>query len=247
VADERLSTSVWMKLTALLALNFVLAREVPVVLTVPVLLFLLAALDVVVVRVVILARPLAVRHAVFLAAGAVLFAGYTVWLTMAQGRGSPGVPTNVLRRVARGYVALTGFPGTGAFTVTRSEALDLAGRGLASAGLLLAAWSVGLVVEQALKRRSPAQGRGDDLVVDLVAVTQGVVVGFGLSAVVVTVEHALHIEFPDDESLWWYVHWGAVSTGPILGGLAGRAARRPGRDPLGNAPQAPGSGIQSKE
>lgn len=232
MAKNGVSIALGMKLLAVFALDLVLVRALPFIPQSPALLFVLAALNVVTARAVILGRPLGAFEYTFLSVGLAM----AVVLTAATYRVSnPRMGSlyvlETFYRLARG----------GKETLRRSSPFD---NWLGAAERMVTS-SLGLVVATAAGRLAARWGRTRQTGAFERKVTsflQGMIIGLAAYLVVLTVCYFVSPTLPKTTATGWYARWIGLGVCPALGGLAAlwweRSANRPGVD-AGPSPAEP--------
>ena len=148
MAVEKLSISMLMKLTGLLALNLAVLRVIPVgLLGVPLFVYLFVVLDVALAHLLVFHRPLGVRHTVFLVLGILFSIAHVVYVNYLIRVGPAPDPSwsRILETAVHAYVSFTGDSRSLAWT--RTEEFSIAEGFLASLIGLGLAWSLGLGFE----------------------------------------------------------------------------------------------------
>jgi hypothetical protein len=216
----RVSLALAMKLTALAALNLALVREVAGILEIPFVLFLFAALDLVIVQGVFLGRPLRTFHFTFLSVGLASSIAMTL-ISLAPEMGSGWVLMAMFRRFREAL-------GDDGIILARAV-LTTWKLGAGALGLLVA-WAVG---RWAARRGHRRGHRAGGLARSVAAFFQGAVIGFGFFSVGARVLYSIRPDLIDltmRNTVARYLHLGTLAACTILGGLAvwhARRSRRP--------------------
>jgi uncharacterized membrane protein HdeD (DUF308 family) len=206
MSERNVSIALLMKLTALAAVNlalFMFADLRPMVspLETPPGLFIVAALNLVIVQSVILGRPLRAFHFTFLVVGAIASVGLPIFM-FRYGARRPEWSLGILE-------SLNGSQLFGAHLLE-------ADRLLTSAMCLLVAWVAAKSLAWRVQRSRNPPGRWAQ---GVAAFFQGVLIGLGVLLLVLTILHSLfYAEVPAPHTAGWYAHWALVGLSPIVGG-----------------------------
>jgi hypothetical protein len=220
LVTNRYSLSGVMRLVGVLAIDMALLPIIASFAFIPFLLFVLIALNVVLVQAFVVGRPLRARDYIFLGAGTAYFILISMMppLTLTSGM------VRIVNLTIEWFSVVTDSEWLWRFV--HSSWLELSTRLVASVVGLLVAWLAGRLVERQLQRRERQSGEG--VPTSVVPVFQGAVIGLGLAAVGIM----MLAFFPGSHTAFWYALRVAL-VAPILGGLAGwfvsqARGRRPG-------------------
>ncbi len=215
---RRLSIAVVMKLTAIIAFNLAVLRLVPEMRAgFPPCVFAIVMINLLLVQIVALGRPLRAFHHTFLIVG-LLSTGVLIALAFTESSPVPG-SLRILEAAILHYRAVRGKSRV-ISPLIEFPMLPTAEAWLACILGLLPAWAAAVLASWSMRRRFRLTSKWSRIVA---ALLKGALIGFGFFCLGVILANSFfgpwHLD-PQTARAAWYVQWVCLVTCPLLGGMA---------------------------